>query len=48
MHFVVCIKQVPDTTDVKIDPKTNTLMREGVAVHHQPVRHVRHRGEPSA
>ena len=31
MHFVVCIKQVPDTTDVKIDPKTNTLMREGVA-----------------
>lgn len=31
MHFVVCIKQVPDTADVKIDPKTNTLMREGVA-----------------
>jgi len=31
MHFVVCIKQVPETTDVKIDPKTNTLMREGVA-----------------
>jgi electron transfer flavoprotein beta subunit len=31
MHFIVCIKQVPDTTDVKIDPKTNTLMREGVA-----------------
>ena len=31
MHIVVCIKQVPDTTDVKIDPKTNTLMREGVA-----------------
>lgn len=31
MHFVVCIKQVPDTTDVRIDPKTNTLMREGVA-----------------
>ncbi|MFC1451772.1 electron transfer flavoprotein subunit beta/FixA family protein [Verrucomicrobiota bacterium] len=30
MHFVVCIKQVPETTDVKIDPKTNTLMREGV------------------
>jgi electron transfer flavoprotein beta subunit len=30
MHFVVCIKQVPDTTDVKIDPKTNTLIREGV------------------
>jgi len=31
MHIIVCIKQVPDTTDVKIDPKTNTLMREGVA-----------------
>jgi len=31
MHFVVCIKQVPDTTNVRIDPKTNTLMREGVA-----------------
>jgi electron transfer flavoprotein beta subunit len=31
MHFVVCIKQVPDTTDVRIDPKTNTLIREGVA-----------------
>ncbi|MDO9542349.1 MAG: electron transfer flavoprotein subunit beta/FixA family protein, partial [Kiritimatiellia bacterium] len=31
MHIVVCIKQVPDTTDVKIDPKTHTLIREGVA-----------------
>jgi len=31
MHIVVCIKQVPDTTNVKIDPKTNTLIREGVA-----------------
>ncbi len=31
MHIIVCIKQVPDTTDVKIDPETNTLMREGVA-----------------
>ena len=31
MHIVVCIKQVPDTTDVKIDPETNTLIREGVA-----------------
>ncbi len=30
MHVVVCIKQVPDTTDVKIDPQTNTLIREGV------------------
>jgi electron transfer flavoprotein beta subunit len=31
VKIVVCIKQVPDTTDVKIDPKTNTLIREGVA-----------------
>ncbi|MBN1557002.1 MAG: electron transfer flavoprotein subunit beta/FixA family protein [Lentisphaerae bacterium] len=31
MHIVVCVKQVPDTTDVRIDPETNTLMREGVA-----------------
>ena len=31
MHFVVCIKQVPETTDVRINPDTNTLMREGVA-----------------
>ncbi len=27
MHIVVCIKQVPDATQVKIDPKTNTLDR---------------------
>ncbi|MBP6964402.1 MAG: electron transfer flavoprotein subunit beta/FixA family protein [Armatimonadetes bacterium] len=26
----VCIKQVPATTEVKIDPETNTLVREGV------------------
>ena len=30
MNIVVCIKQVPDTTKVKINPETNTLMREGV------------------
>ncbi|MCL2064378.1 MAG: electron transfer flavoprotein subunit beta/FixA family protein [Candidatus Cloacimonetes bacterium] len=30
MNIVVCIKQVPDTTDIKIDPVTNTLIREGV------------------
>lgn len=30
MNIVVCIKQVPDTTDVKINPETNTLIREGV------------------
>jgi len=31
MNIIVCIKQVPETTDVKIDPETNTLIREGVA-----------------
>jgi electron transfer flavoprotein beta subunit len=31
LNIVVCIKQVPDTTDVKINPETNTLIRDGVA-----------------
>lgn len=31
MKIAVCIKQVPETTDVKINPATNTLVREGVA-----------------
>ena len=31
MNIIVCIKQVPDTNDIKIDPVTNTLIREGVA-----------------
>jgi electron transfer flavoprotein alpha/beta subunit len=31
MHIVACIKQVPDTTDVRIDPERGTLVREGVA-----------------
>lgn len=30
MKIVVCIKQVPDTNEVKLDPITNTLIREGV------------------
>ena len=30
MNIIVCIKQVPDTTNVKIDPQTNTLIRQGV------------------
>jgi len=28
-NIIICIKQVPATTDIKIDPKTNTLIREG-------------------
>jgi len=31
LKIAVCIKQVPETTDVKINPETNTLVREGVA-----------------
>ncbi len=30
MNIAVCVKQVPDTTEVRIDPETNTLVREGV------------------
>ena len=30
MHIVVCIKQVPNTTNVQIDPATGTLKRDGV------------------
>ncbi|MCK4591018.1 MAG: electron transfer flavoprotein subunit beta, partial [Candidatus Latescibacteria bacterium] len=30
MHAVVCIKQVPETTEVRFDPETNTMVREGV------------------
>ncbi len=31
MNIVVCIKQVPDTTEVRINPETNTLIRDGVS-----------------
>ncbi len=30
MNILVCVKQVPDTKDVRLDPETNTLAREGV------------------
>ena len=30
MNIIVCIKQVPETTEVRINPETNTLVREGV------------------
>ncbi|MBU1912733.1 MAG: electron transfer flavoprotein subunit beta/FixA family protein, partial [Candidatus Omnitrophica bacterium] len=30
MNIIVCIKQVPDTTNIRIDPETNTLVRSGV------------------
>ncbi len=30
MNILVCIKQVPDTTEIRINPETNTLIRDGV------------------
>ena len=30
MKIVVCVKQVPDTNEVKIDPVKGTLIRDGV------------------
>ncbi len=30
MKIIVCVKQVPDTTEIKIDPVKGTLIRDGV------------------
>ena len=30
MNILVCVKQVPDTAEIKINPETNTLIRDGV------------------
>lgn len=30
MKIIVCVKQVPDTNEIKINPETGTLIREGV------------------
>lgn len=30
MRIIVCVKQVPDTTEIKINPETGTLIRDGV------------------
>ncbi len=30
MHTVVCIKQVPDSAQIRVHPVTNTIMRQGV------------------
>lgn len=30
MNILVCVKQVPDTTEIRVDPVTNTLIRAGV------------------
>lgn len=30
LHLIVCIKQVPDSREIRIDPVNNTLIRQGV------------------
>jgi electron transfer flavoprotein beta subunit len=30
LHSIVCIKQVPDTTNIRIDPETGNLIRQGI------------------
>ncbi|HAF06835.1 TPA: electron transfer flavoprotein subunit beta, partial [candidate division WOR-3] len=30
MNIIVCVKQVPDTSQMKFDPETKTIKREGV------------------
>ena len=30
MNILICVKQVPDTTEIRIDPEKNVLIREGV------------------
>ena len=37
MKIFVCIKQVPGVSEVRIDPKTNTLVREGIPTITNPV-----------
>ena len=32
LKIIVCVKQVPDTNEVEIDPQTNTLIRTGIPV----------------
>ena len=39
LRIVVCVKQVPDTTDVRVDPKTGTLVREGMPAVLNPFDH---------
>ena len=36
MKIVVCVKQVPATTEISIDPVTKRLIREGVSIEMNP------------
>ena len=29
MKIIVCVKQVPASNEVRLDPKTNTIIRDG-------------------
>ena len=31
MRFIVCVKQVPESNDLKIDPNANRVLKEGVS-----------------
>ena len=44
MNIVVCIKQVPDSAEVRINPETNTLITGRRAYHNKPIRYARNRG----
>ena len=35
LHIIVCIKQVPETQEVRLDPVTHTLKPRGDCRHHQ-------------
>ncbi len=39
LRFVVCMKQVPDTTEVRIDSETGTMRRDGVPAITNPFDH---------
>ena len=41
MKIVVCVKQVPATGEQRLDPVTGTVIREGVALHFEPLRRLR-------
>ena len=38
MNILVCVKQVPDTTQIKIDPVKHTLIREGIRLRLRSIR----------
>ena len=38
MRIIACVKAVPSSTEVKMDPKTNTIVRDGkqAVINHRP------------